>query len=111
LEQASVRLERRTLIAVERVVADLLEPSLHGFRSDLLLVAFALDHLYQQTLFTVVLFTHLVELLLEHGELVVERVDGIALGSEVPVNENGRRKEIRLEATLALLVLVWLGPG
>ena len=101
LEQVRVRLERRPLVGVEGVFADLLQPRLHGLRGDLLLVALALDHLGQQSLLAAVLLAHLVELLLERGELVVERFDGIAFGNEVAGDEERRGNEVRLEAPLA----------
>ena len=104
-------LERRALVGVDRVLADLLQPRLHGLRGDLLLVALALDHLGKQAVLAAVLLAHLVELLFERGELVVERLDGIALGSEVAGDENRRGNEVRLEAPLALQVVVRLGPG
>src|SRR5205823_12117734 len=110
-EQFSVCLKRGAFVGVERILADLLEPRLHGLRSNLLLVALALDDLDQQSLFAVILFTHLVELLLKRGELVVDCLDGIALGSEVASDDNWRRNEIGLEATLALQVVVRLGPN
>ena len=100
LQQVSVRLKRRPLVGVERVVADLLQPCLHGLRGDLLLVALALDHLGQQSFLAAVLLSHLVELLLERGELVVERFDGIAFGDEVAGDENRRGNKVDLKRRL-----------
>ena len=44
------------------------------------------------------------------GQLGFERVDGIALGGEVAGDEKRRGNEVGLEAALALLVVVRLGP-
>ena len=110
LEQRSVVFERLALVGVVRVVADLLEPRLHGFGGDLLLLALAFDDLGQQPFLAAVLLAHFVELLLERGELGFERFDGIALGGEVAGDEERRRDEVGLEAALALLEVVRLGP-
>ena len=101
--------QARALVIVKGILRDLFQPSLHGLRRDLLLVALALDHLSQQSFFAAVLLAHLVELLLERGEAVVEGFDGIAFGDEVTGDENRRGDEVGLEAPLALQVVVRLG--
>ena len=109
-QQVRVLLDRRSLIGIEGLVADLLQPCLYGLCRDLLLIALALDDLGQQSILAAVLLAHLVEPLLQRGQLVVERFEGGAFGNEVAGNQNRRGNEVRLEAPLAFQVIVRLRP-
>ncbi|MBI2827671.1 MAG: hypothetical protein HYX77_00180, partial [Acidobacteria bacterium] len=60
---------------------------------------------------TVHLLAHLVELLLDRGELIVERFDCSTLDNEVASDQDRRGNEIRLEAPPAFHVVVRLRPG
>ena len=72
VEQSGVVLQRLAFIGVVGVLADFLEPGLHRLGGDLLLVALALDDLGEQSFLAAVLLAHLVELLLQRGELAFE---------------------------------------
>ena len=98
------------LVGVVGVVADLLEPRLHGLGGDLLLVALALDHLGEQPFLAAFSSRFSSSCCSMRGELGFERFDGIPLGGEVAGDEKRRGDEVGLEAPLALLEVVRLRP-